>query len=635
MDNNYSGGSDSGMQPLFATDKNQTAADELLHAEAQAQLQFCAAVRPAENMPYASAEAADGCDSRQCGAYGRIARAEEPLSEAAAPEAVSCPRTAEMQRADCFGGVNTSTAAPAFVSDGQMPNTAAFAGGGGFAMPQKAPHFATTGADRIMAWVSLVLGVLFANFRLFFFGGVSVTVYLVVTFAVLLLYFRSRGFRQTRFSFVLLVAALLCSAYYVKFGSVFYRFFNSLLLFALTCAWICATTRSGLEGAFSRFSFYDMLNVYIVRPFSAIGSFGASVRRTDKKSKLLPVIIGIAVTLPLAAVLVLLLGQADAAFAAVLNKLFTLGDVDIAQTVGKHLFGILCGFYLFWRAFAACRTPQKGITARGAESFSDALHFVPAASVYAILGTVCAVYIAYLFSQSVYFFSAFRSMLPEGFSYAEYARRGFFELCTVSGINLAVIAAAFALIKKQRPTRALCGLAAGISVFTQLLIVTAIAKLAMYISEYGLTLRRLNAAWFMLVLFVLFALVEVKCARPDFKPFRAAAVTVAVMFIALCWSCPDSLITAYNISQYESGAHQTLDVEYIVYDLSSAALPQLLEYAQSGTQRAQLILPRVRQLQLDECYDDYREDWRAFNADDCRASEAWSVFKQNVGSENG
>ena len=47
-------------------------------------------------------------------------------------------------------------------------------------------------------------------------------------------------------------------------------------------------------------------------------------------------------------------------------------------------------------------------------------------------------------------------------TYAEYARRGFFELCTVSGINLGVIGAAHLIVKRDKikilkaETAALC-----------------------------------------------------------------------------------------------------------------------------------------------------------------------------------
>ncbi|MFZ3102315.1 MAG: DUF4153 domain-containing protein [Desulfitobacteriaceae bacterium] len=41
------------------------------------------------------------------------------------------------------------------------------------------------------------------------------------------------------------------------------------------------------------------------------------------------------------------------------------------------------------------------------------------------------VFIVYFLSQLTYLFSAFNNRLPELMTYAEYARRGFFELCTV------------------------------------------------------------------------------------------------------------------------------------------------------------------------------------------------------------
>ena len=55
------------------------------------------------------------------------------------------------------------------------------------------------------------------------------------------------------------------------------------------------------------------------------------------------------------------------------------------------------------------------------------------------LGAVCAVYLAYLFSQLAYFVGGFSGILPEGFTRAEYARRGFFEMTCLAGVNLALM----------------------------------------------------------------------------------------------------------------------------------------------------------------------------------------------------
>ena len=64
---------------------------------------------------------------------------------------------------------------------------------------------------------------------------------------------------------------------------------------------------------------------------------------------------------------------------------------------------------------------------------------IDAVAVNTFLAVLSAVYLLYLFSQSAYFFSAFRGLLPEEFTVAEYARRGFFEMSVIAVINFIVV----------------------------------------------------------------------------------------------------------------------------------------------------------------------------------------------------
>ncbi len=81
------------------------------------------------------------------------------------------------------------------------------------------------------------------------------------------------------------------------------------------------------------------------------------------------------------------------------------------------------------------------------------IHILPCEAVIAAFIPICLLQTFYLVSQIVYFFSAFPGFLPENYTYAEYARRGFLELCAVSLVNLTVIAVVLVFTKhKKRAT---------------------------------------------------------------------------------------------------------------------------------------------------------------------------------------
>jgi len=190
------------------------------------------------------------------------------------------------------------------------------------------------------------------------------------------------------------------------------------------------------------------------------------------------------------------------------------------------------------------------------------------------------VFSVYFLSQLTYLFSAFNNRLPELMTYAEYARRGFFELCTVAGINLAVIAAAHLIVQREK-VRVLRAETTALCLFTLLLILTALSKMVMYIQTYGLTQLRVYTTWFMLVLFLIFAVTVVR----QFKQFNAARVMLlgfVILFLVLSYGNIDGRIAAYNINRYQNGTLEQLDVQALSC-LSDAAVPYLYNLYQATT----------------------------------------------------
>ena len=153
---------------------------------------------------------------------------------------------------------------------------------------------------------------------------------------------------------------------------------------------------------------------------------------------------------------------------------------------------------------------------------------------------------------------------PEGTSFAEYARRGFFELCFVSAFNLFLLLFSRGFSRytdgKENPfLKVLHGL---LCVETLILIASALTKMGMYISRYGLTQLRFYTSWFMVTLIVVFVVLILSGFRP-LQTAKILSITVIVSFLLLCWCNSDALIVRYNIGRWESGTLETLDLEDI------------------------------------------------------------------------
>ena len=174
-----------------------------------------------------------------------------------------------------------------------------------------------------------------------------------------------------------------------------------------------------------------------------------------------------------------------------------------------------------------------------------------------------------------YYLSAFGGILPEGYSYSEYARQGFFELCGTAVLDLFVIFVAGVLAKRNESGRKPVAVRIYSAVFgitTILLICSAMSKMIMYIGEYGLTGLRFYTSWFMILLGIVFFVLILHEIFPGMKTVATLFISFTVMLGVLCFSDPDARIAQYNVESYLSGTTQQIDT-YSLAALSEGAAP--------------------------------------------------------------
>ena len=75
------------------------------------------------------------------------------------------------------------------------------------------------------------------------------------------------------------------------------------------------------------------------------------------------------------------------------------------------------------------------------EESGRVFRFVPDIAVLTFGVIVSAVYLLFIGLQARYLFSAFFGILPEAYTYAQYARQGFFELCVIALLNASFLIA--------------------------------------------------------------------------------------------------------------------------------------------------------------------------------------------------
>ena len=278
-------------------------------------------------------------------------------------------------------------------------------------------------------------------------------------------------------------------------------------------------------------------------------------------------ILGVIIALPVAAVLIVLLMQADAAFEGLMGL---LPQTDWSEPLISLFFGCFAGWILYSRSVGLRYAEKTGKESKPFRGFS-------AITVNILLGTVCLIYVAYLLSQLAYLGGGFAGILPGGYTLAEYARRGFFEMAWLSLINLGLMCLAMGLVEKKSGVPALTrGLCLFLGLAVLFLIAAASAKMLLYIDGYGLTRKRVLTEVFMLWLGVTTILVSVWLFKPRFPYMKGAVICALLLGCVIFWADVDTQIARYNVRAFQSGRLETIDMEHMAC-LGDGALPYLKE----------------------------------------------------------
>lgn len=327
-----------------------------------------------------------------------------------------------------------------------------------------------------------------------------------------------------------------------------------------------------------------MLNAVALLPFASLTTnlVVFTPQKNGKRSRVLPILgwclVGL-VGAVIPTVIVAALLSYDEQFTKLLDKIFTFSSDNIFEHVGDVILACLLGVLLFAVLFgnlAATKTTKTEEDEETTVAPSSPLQVLPKPLLAAFVTPVLLLYVLFFVSQWDYYVSAFTHILPAGLTYAQYAREGFFQLCIVSVFNAMLLIALQAFMRRTPGEKGILRrIYAGIiSLFTLILIATALSKLILYINAYGMTRSRVLAAWMMLLLAVVFilSLIHVFCKK---FPIAIAILITCVLF-ALILFLPniDGMIANYNVNAYLSGDLSGVDVEALC-DLDYAAVPAL------------------------------------------------------------
>lgn len=286
---------------------------------------------------------------------------------------------------------------------------------------------------------------------------------------------------------------------------------------------------------------------------------------------------GAVIAVPVVGVFAVLLIAADAAFASQIDRIVSLFTFEQLEQFGTHaaVIGVIGWFAGGALAYGAARRevfiPKPKDDVEKPKTPPLRLGMIEAVMT---LGAVDLLFAAFVVVQVAYFFGGTANIGT--LTYAEYARRGFFELVTVAVFSLAlVITLEWVTIRSgARDTRLFRILALILVALVGVMLVSASRRMWLYEEAYGFTRLRVYTHVAMLWIGVLFGFFVLGLFRVRRHIFALGILICAIGYLAtLNLLNVDLYIAQQNIARVEQGYE--LDFYYL-NGLTADATPAIL-----------------------------------------------------------
>lgn len=272
---------------------------------------------------------------------------------------------------------------------------------------------------------------------------------------------------------------------------------------------------------------------------------------------------GLLLAIPVLAVLGGLMSAADPIFGDWLSGLITFFNLEeLPQYI---LRGCLIALWTFLLAglflHALLKSKPEKLVSEGDHWPPQLLGFTEAA---VVLGGVNLLFFAFVVIQFRYFFGGEKNISLQGYTYAEYARRGFAELLAVAFFTLLIFIVLSSITKRttNRAKQGFTALTVPLTILMGVILASSFQRLTLYESAYGFTRLRTYAHLCILWIGILFLGILILEITRRWNYFTLASLLAVLGFILnLNVINVDGFITHRNLNRAAAGS--PLDVDYL------------------------------------------------------------------------
>ena len=355
--------------------------------------------------------------------------------------------------------------------------------------------------------------------------------------------------------------------------------------------------------------------------------------KQPKSHSIKPFVRGLLIAVPIVLVFTSLLAAADPIFDQTIHSILDpfnfnrFGETILQVVIVVIIAYILAGAFLH----AGQLSGSEKLIGEQNPIVRTFLGFIESAIV---LGAVTLVFLLFVIIQFRYFFGGQTNISITGFTYSEYARRGFTELVVVAILSL-VLSISLSLITRageKVQKRILLGLDVSIAAEVLVILISAFQRLSLAIDWHGYSRLRLYPRVFMIWLGALFVTIVILEILGHKRYFMLAIILASLGFtVHLSLSNVDASIVHYNVQRATQGKHFNVG---LLTSLSADAVPELKKEFLNTTLPITVkegVGAALACYQHTRGYTNYTpSDWRIFNATISNAASSLEQIKNEL-----
>lgn len=344
----------------------------------------------------------------------------------------------------------------------------------------------------------------------------------------------------------------------------------------------------------------------ILFPLINCGKIFTSIKRLipSKKRqnsiKLNPhIAMGLLFSIPLLFIVIVFLSSADMMFNYYVMEFFDALDISrylkISDITIIHLI-IITFISIYSFAFVWSFVERKA-----SAPYNDGTKLeVEALTISIPVALINIIYLLFSIVQFSYLYGG--GSLPSGFTYAEYARKGFFELVAVTVINFSIILIGVNRTKTSSKKMGIfCNILYSLLiVFTLSMLYSANYKMRLYENTYGYTYLRVYVHLFMILLLILNLGAMCALWYKKINLYKSALIITIIFYSTVNLFNVDGYIAKENIEIYRINGK--IDAQYLT-NLSNDALPYLVELSTDSNENVRQIIKQDLDLRCQRLND--------------------------------